>query len=134
MSNRVVLAIMVLVVGTIAGHAATLSPEDASSHINESATVCGPVASATYAAQAPMAPTFLDLGRPYPNQIFTAVIFGSDRPKFGTEDFQKDQRLTPEPIIKARQGANEADCVDRTEANCRRAQLNAQWCLAWMHS
>jgi hypothetical protein len=33
-----------------------------------------------------MAPTFVDLGQPYPNEVFTAIIFGSDRPKFGTPE------------------------------------------------
>jgi hypothetical protein len=68
---------------SIAAHAAFLTPQEARSHIGEDATVCGIVVSATYAANAPMAPTFLDLGKPYPNQIFTAVIFGNDRSKFG---------------------------------------------------
>lgn len=31
-------------------------------------------------------PTFLDLDKPYPNAPFTAVIFGDDRPKFGTPE------------------------------------------------
>ena len=83
MLNRVVFAFMVLLAGTIAGHAATVSPEEASGHINESATVCGLVASATYAAQAPTAPTFLNFGKPYPDQSFTALILGRDRAKFG---------------------------------------------------
>ena len=83
MPNRVVFAFMVLFAGTIAGHAATLSPEEEARHIDESATVCGLVASVTYAAQAPAAPTFLNLGKPYPNQSFTALILGRDRAKFG---------------------------------------------------
>jgi micrococcal nuclease len=41
------------------------------------------VASAKYAANARAQPTFLDMGQPYPNEAFTAVIFGSDRVKFG---------------------------------------------------
>jgi hypothetical protein len=72
----------VLIGCSTAAHAALLSPEEAGSHIGEDVTVCGVVAPATYAANAPMAPTFLDLGKPYPNQIFTAVILGSDRSKF----------------------------------------------------
>jgi hypothetical protein len=32
------------------------------------------------------APTFLDLDKPYPNQVFSAVILGSDRTKFGTPE------------------------------------------------
>lgn len=83
---------MALIICPIAGHAATLSPEDASSHVNKNATVCGLVASATYAAQAPTAPTFLDLGEPYPNQIFTVVIFGTDRPKFGVPEISMREK------------------------------------------
>jgi hypothetical protein len=36
--------------------------------------------------QARAQPTFLDLDKPYPNAPFTAVIFGDDRPKFGTPE------------------------------------------------
>jgi hypothetical protein len=74
---------LALIVWPIVAHAASLRPEEAANHIGENATVCGVVASATYAAQAPMAPTFLDLGKSYPNQVFTAVIFEIDRSKFG---------------------------------------------------
>ena len=28
-------------------------------------------------------PTFLNFDRPYPHQVFTAVLWGSDRAKFG---------------------------------------------------
>jgi hypothetical protein len=69
-----------------AAHAASLTPEEAASHVGESATVCGLVVATTYLPQAPQAPTFLDLGKPYPNQIFSAIIFGSDRPKFGAPE------------------------------------------------
>jgi hypothetical protein len=82
----------VLISCPIAGHAATLSPDEASSHLNENATVCGLVASATYAAQAPTAPTFLNLDKPYPDQAFTAIIFGSDRPKFSEPDISMSEK------------------------------------------
>jgi hypothetical protein len=42
--------------------AADLRPEDATSHIGETATVCGVVASAEYEADAQSQPTLLDLG------------------------------------------------------------------------
>jgi micrococcal nuclease len=48
--------------------------------------VCGLVVATTYLPQAPQAPTFLDLGKPYPNQVFSVIIFGSDRPKFGAPE------------------------------------------------
>jgi DNA/RNA endonuclease YhcR with UshA esterase domain len=63
--------------------AASISPADAASHVGETATVCGLVASAKYAANSRVQPTFLDMGPPYPNEAFTAVIFGPDRAKFG---------------------------------------------------
>ena len=75
-----------LIVWPVATYAALLNPEEAASHVGENATVCGVVASATFAAQAMAAPTFLDLGKPYPNQSFSAVILGSDRTKFGVPE------------------------------------------------
>lgn len=63
--------------------AASLSPDDAPAHVGAQATVCGVVASAKYAARSRTQPTLLDMGQPYPNETFTAVIFGSDRTKFG---------------------------------------------------
>ena len=33
-----------------------------------------------------MQPTFLNLDKPYPDQLFTVVIFGDDRAKFGTPE------------------------------------------------
>jgi len=62
-----------------------LSPEQAASHIGETATVCGMVASADYEANEQSQPTLLDLGKPHPNAIFT-VIYGENRAKFGTPE------------------------------------------------
>jgi DNA/RNA endonuclease YhcR with UshA esterase domain len=66
--------------------ATPLSPEDTPKHVGETATVCGVVASAKYAASSRSQPTFLDFDEPYPNAVFTAVIFGDDRRKFGTPE------------------------------------------------
>jgi hypothetical protein len=74
------LTVVLLVGGSTTGHAASLTPDEAASHVGETATVCGTIASTTYAAQDPMVPTFLDIGKPYPNQSFSAIIFGNDRP------------------------------------------------------
>src|SRR5689334_3282813 len=66
--------------------AADLHPEDAVRHIGETATVCGVVASAEFEAKVQDQPTLLDLGEPSPNAIFTAVIYGDNRAKFGTPE------------------------------------------------
>ena len=66
--------------------AASLRPEDAVGHIGETATVCGVVASAKFEAHARSQPTLLDLGKPYPHAVFSAVIYGDNRSKFGTPE------------------------------------------------
>jgi hypothetical protein len=60
-----------------------LSPAETASHIGKLVTVCGFVASTKYAPQSAGAPTFLDFGSAYPNAVFTALILGDDRSKFG---------------------------------------------------
>jgi micrococcal nuclease len=60
----------------------TITPEDAAKFIGQQKTVCGTVASAHYAAIIREQPTSLHLNKPYPNQIFTVLIWGSDRGKF----------------------------------------------------
>ncbi len=69
-----------------AAGAADLRPEDAAKHIGETATVCGVVVSAKFEAHARSQPTLLDLGKRYPHAIFTAVIYGDNRSKFGTPE------------------------------------------------
>lgn len=61
----------------------TYGPEEAAEHRGEVARVCGVVESASYARQVGGRPTFLNLGRPYPDQLFTVVIWGEDRARFG---------------------------------------------------
>jgi hypothetical protein len=71
---------------TFSASAADLRPEDAASHIGETATVCGVVASAKFEANAHSRPTLLDLGKLYPHAVFPAVIYGDNRSKFGTPE------------------------------------------------
>jgi len=100
-----VLTLTAFVISPIESHAASLSPEEAANHVGETATVCGPVVSATYLPQAPQSPTFLDLGKPFPNQIFSAIIFGSDRSKFGTpETSMRDKSICVTGAIFLYQG------------------------------
>lgn len=61
----------------------TLTASEAKDHIGELATVCGKVVSTRYAESSRGRPTFLNFDEPYPNQVFTVVIWGSDRSKFG---------------------------------------------------
>jgi hypothetical protein len=83
---RVLLIAPLLLLIPIVGHAISLAPEESAKHVGETATVCGMVASVNYALSAPMAPTFIDLGQPYPNEVFTVIIFEVDRQKFGSPE------------------------------------------------
>jgi hypothetical protein len=71
-----------------------ISPAEAAKHVGEKSTVCGVVASASYATRSKGQPTFLNLDKPYPNAIFTALIWGDDRPKFDQPEVRlRDRRI-----------------------------------------
>lgn len=62
--------------------AGTLPAGEAKNHMGENATVCGAVASVFFAAGSRGTPTFVNLDKPYPNQVFTILIWGDDLPRF----------------------------------------------------
>ncbi len=86
-----------------------VNPIDAHKYIGMEKTVCGTVASATYAVRSRGRPTFLNLDKPYPKQIFTVVIWGSDRNKFKNppETFFKGKRICVTGIIESYRGKSE---------------------------
>lgn len=85
-----------------------LTSAEAKSHIGERATVCGKVVSTHYAARTKGSPTFLNLDEPYPNQVFTILIWGSDRSKFGVPESTFDgKRVCVTGLIKEYKGAPE---------------------------
>jgi len=67
---------------TLVASARTLTPVEAAKHVGENATVCGVVASVHTASSSKGSPTFVNLDKPYPNQVFTVLIWGNDRGKF----------------------------------------------------
>ena len=77
---------LVLAGSVPAGQAEPLAPHQAAQHAGETATVCGVVAAAKFAAQVRGGTTFLDFDKPYPDATFTALIFASDRAKFGAPE------------------------------------------------
>ncbi|RMG45010.1 MAG: DNA-binding protein [Acidobacteria bacterium] len=66
----------------LAGAPRVISPGEAAEHVGEKVTVCGKVATVTYAERVNGRPTFINLDKPFPNHVFTAVIWGEDRGKF----------------------------------------------------
>jgi hypothetical protein len=88
----VLLLIACLALGV--AYAATLTAAQAKDHVGANATVCGVVVSATFAMRTKGQPTFLNFDQPYPTHIFTALIWGSDRSKFGQpEVIYKGKRI-----------------------------------------
>ena len=69
-----------------AGKTPTLKAGQAKKHIGQTAKVCGQVAAVYLAFRSRGQPTFLNFGRPYPHSVFTAVIWGLDRGKFGNPE------------------------------------------------
>jgi len=70
----------------------SLSTAEAKEHIGEVATVCGTAVSTRYASSTKGRPTFLNLDKPYPNQVFTIVIWGSARDKFGRPEVEYNEK------------------------------------------
>ena len=58
--------------------------EEANQHVGKSVSVCGPVASVWYATKSKGKPTFLHIGKSYPNQIITGVIWDHARARFSS--------------------------------------------------
>jgi DNA/RNA endonuclease YhcR with UshA esterase domain len=77
---------LLLVVASPAFAQRRLTAAEAKRHIGETATVCGEVVSTRYASSTKGHPTFLNLDKPYPSQIFTVLIWGEDRGKFGAPE------------------------------------------------
>jgi hypothetical protein len=85
-----------------------LTASEAKEHFGETATVCGDVVSTRYASSSKGQPTFLNLDKPYPNQIFTVVIWGNNRSKFKTpEEDYKDKKVCVTGKITAYDGLPE---------------------------
>lgn len=61
----------------------SLLPEQATSYVGKTKTVCGPVANTYYSCFVSGKPTFINFGKPYPEHVFSITIMGEDRSKFG---------------------------------------------------
>lgn len=60
-----------------------VNPFQASEMIGDQATVCGKVANTYYSCFVSEKPTFINFGKPYPDQVFSVVIMEEDRGNFG---------------------------------------------------
>ena len=86
--------------GDTEGPADQISAYQASDYVGERAEVCGEVASADHVTGIGGAPTFINLERAHPDQIFTIVIW---------EDYRRNWSTPPEELY-----ANRNICVTGT--------------------
>jgi DNA/RNA endonuclease YhcR with UshA esterase domain len=108
--SRFLMLSLLVPVLVLAQSQSKISAPEAKNHVGERTTVCGQVVSTHYADRTKGNPTFLNLDEPYPKQIFTVVIWGTDMAKFGDPEAKyaskricvtgliKDYRGTPEVI------------------------------------
>ena len=91
-----------------------IAPEDAMTYLDQTGTVCGEVASSKYAVQSKGRPTYLNIGKPYPNHIFTAVIWDTHRAQFGApEQRYKGKWVCVTGRITVYQGAAQIEVQER---------------------
>jgi hypothetical protein len=86
-----------------------ISPEEAIKHIGQPATVCGNVAGTHFASKSKGQPTYIYLNRPYPDQEFTVLIWGSDRSSFPNipEVYYENKRICVSGQIRLYKGKPE---------------------------
>lgn len=84
MSRFIRLAVVAAFLAPLSAHGQILTTAQAKDHVGETTTVCGLIASETTATGSQGSPTFVNLDKPYPHQIFTVLIWGSDRAAVGT--------------------------------------------------
>lgn len=91
---------------------ASIQWDEAINHVGEQGTVCGPVLDANYASTSNGQPTFLNLGRAYPDpDRFTVLIWGSNRGKFSPppEQVYAGKTICATGLIEEYQGSAEIE-------------------------
>lgn len=86
--------------------ASSIPTSKALNYIGMNKTVCGKVVSTYYARQSSGSPTFLNFDLPYPNQLFTAVIFEEYRNNFKSkpEKYYKYKNICVKGVITEYRG------------------------------
>jgi DNA/RNA endonuclease YhcR with UshA esterase domain len=93
-----------------------ITTAEAKDHVGETQTVCGKVVSTHYAVKSKGEPTFLNLDEPYPKEVFTILIWGSDRAKLGTPETKyKDTRVCVTGKITSYRGKPEVVATEPSQ-------------------
>jgi hypothetical protein len=119
-TRGLVIPIVVVLLVALGGAQTSISAAEAKNHVGERATVCGEVASTHYAARSRGNPTFINLDKTYPKQIFTVLIWGSDRQKFGDpEEAFRSKHICVTGKISDYKGVPEIIAYDPTQIKVR---------------
>jgi DNA/RNA endonuclease YhcR with UshA esterase domain len=114
--SLLILAVCLLSIPSLHAQTKKLTTAEAKDHIGERAMVCGKVVSTHYAKSSKGEPTFLNLDEPYPKEVFTILIWGSDREKFGApEDEYKGLRVCVTGKITSYRGQPEIVATERDQ-------------------
>ena len=93
-----------------------ITAREAKDHVGEVQTVCGKVASTHFASGSKGQPTFLNLDEPYPKEVFTILIWGSDRAKFGTPETKyRDAKVCATGKITSYRGTPEIVATETSQ-------------------
>lgn len=87
---------------------------EAAKHVGEQATVCGKVVSERTATSSRGAPTFINLDSPYPNQVFTILIWQENRAQTGPLPAQ-GTRVCATGLIRSYRGAAEIEVTSKSQ-------------------
>lgn len=83
MLQRPKVATLLILFSVLTAFGQSITTSEAAKHVGKQATVCGKIATERTATQSRGQPTFVNLDRPYPNQVFTAVIWEDDKARVG---------------------------------------------------
>jgi hypothetical protein len=86
----------------------TLEATEAKGHVGEEATVCGKVVSTRYLGSARGTPTFLNFEKPYPDHVFTVVVWGRNRGEFGEPERKYKDVVSGDAFTRHRHSLTEA--------------------------
>ena len=106
--------ILIVAAVTIMGQGKKLTTREAKYNIGHLATVCGKVAGWRHTS-AQGDPTFLDLDRPYPNQLFTVIIWARDRARFKDPEDYRGRSICITGRIASHRGEPEMIISDPTQ-------------------
>jgi hypothetical protein len=109
--RKLATAVLTAALSTAVGISQAIPASEASHHVGEKATVCGQIAGERSAPNSRGAPTFINLDRAYPHEVFTAVIWQEHKASVGTLPTTGSVCVTG--IISEYHGVPEIQLLDR---------------------